>query len=234
MFFRFKPRQDWQEKVVERVFKDRKLVVENLVPFGFVPRENGFSYRAALLGGMVSVEFEIGVDGAVRVEVREAGEKEVLRLSQRSSSSFLSRQLRKEYEEELWHVAERCFEPDVFRHELTRRLIAHVRTLYGDELEHLWRRSPENAIVRRRDNEKWYAAFLVIPRLKLTGDSKERTEVLNLRVEPGTLEGCVDHVSRFPGYHMNKKNWVSLCLDGSVPFEELAERLDTSYRLALK
>ncbi len=234
MFFRFKPRQDWQEKVVERVFKDRKLVVENLVPFGFVPRENGFSYRAALLGGMVSVEFEIGVDGAVRVEVREAGEKEVLRLSQRSSSSFLSRQLRKEYEEELWHVAERCFEPDVFRHELTRRLIAHVRTLYGDELEHLWRRSPENAIVRRRDNEKWYAAFLVIPRLKLTGDSKERTEVLNLRVEPGTLEGCVDQVRRLPGYHMNLKHWVCLCLDGSVPFEELAERLDTSYRLALK
>ena len=33
---------------------------------------------------------------------------------------------------------------------------------------------------------------------------------------------------------MNKKSWVSLCLDGTVPFEELAARLETSRRLAGK
>ncbi|SEH94733.1 yjbr [Akkermansia glycaniphila] len=146
----------------------------------------------------------------------------------------MDRQLRKEFEEELWHVAECCFEPDVFKHELTKRLIAYVQASYGDDLEYLWRRSPESAVVRRRDSRKWYAVFLMVPRLKLGGDSGEPVEVLNLRLDPCELERYVDGVSRFPAYHMNKKSWVSLCLDGSVPFEELAERLDASYRLALK
>ena len=88
--------------------------------------------------------------------------------------------------------------------------------------------------MRRKDTEKWYAVFLAVPRLKLGSSSKERVEVLNLRVCPGELDGLVDHRSRFPAYHMNKKSWVSLCLDGTIPFEELAARLGTSRRLAGK
>ena len=88
--------------------------------------------------------------------------------------------------------------------------------------------------MRRKDTEKWYAVFLAVPRLKLGGSSRERVEVLNLRVRPGEIEGLVDHHSRFPAYHMNKKSWVSLCLDGTIPFEELAARLETSRRLAGK
>ena len=142
--------------------------------------------------------------------------------------------LRREYEEELWHVAECCFEPDFFKAAPARSLIAHIRKAYGEELEFLWRKLPGNAVVRRKDTEKWYAAFLAVPRLKLWGSSKERVEVLNLRVCPGESGILADNRSRFPAYHMNKKNWVSFCLDGTVPFEELAVRLETSRRLAGK
>lgn len=233
MFFRFKPRKNWQERVAERVFRDRKPVEEKLIPFGFVPGGSGFSYRAELMGGAFYAECELRPNGSVHVAVCGAGEGagDVPPLA---SSSFLARQLRKEFEEELWHVAECCFEPDVFKAASTQRVLEYVRTVYGDAPEHLWRRSPESAIVRRRDNAKWYAVFQAVPRLKLGGSSDERVEILNLRVRPDELEGCVDYVSRFPGYHMNKKHWVSLCLDGSVPFEELKERLEASYRLALK
>lgn len=236
MFFRSSPRTSWLEKAVARVFKNRKLLEDQLIPFGFAQGESGFSYGAKLLGGMFEMVVEIRADGSVRAAVCGSGEKEneMVHLARKSPASFMERQLRKEFEEELWHVAECCFEPDVFKHELTRRLIAYVQASYGDDLEYLWRRSPESAVVRRRDNRKWYAVFLMVPRLKLGGDSGEPVEVLNLRFDPCELERYVDGVSRFPAYHMNKKSWVSLCLDGSVPFEELAERLDASYRFALK
>ncbi len=42
--------------------------------------------------------------------------------------------LRREYEEELWHVAECCFEPDFFKAAPARSLIAHIRKAYGEEL----------------------------------------------------------------------------------------------------
>ncbi len=36
--------------------------------------------------------------------------------------------------------------------------------------------------------------------------------------------GCVS-----PGYHMNKKHWVTVVADGSVPVKELEEWIDHSY-----
>ena len=234
MFFRRIPRKSWYEKAVERVFRDRKLCVEKLLSFGFVRVESGFLRRAALLDGQFCMELEIHADGSVHATVHDADEKNIRHAAPGTEDRLRTRMLRREYEEELWHVAECCLEPDFFKAVSARSLIAHIRKAYGDELEFLWRKFPGNAVVRRKDTEKWYAAFLTVPRLKLGGSSKERVEVLNLRVCPGESGVLVDNRSRFPAYHMNKKNWVSFCLDGTVPFEELAARLETSRRLAGK
>lgn len=236
MFFRRVPQKNWYEQAVERVFEGRKLCEEKLLPFGCVRVEHGFLYRTDLMNGLLRMELELHEDGSVNVMVYGAGglEGERAPLAPRMADRLQDRALRREYEEELWHVAECCFEPDFFKVGCARSLVAHVWETYGDELEFLWRRSPGSAVVRRKDTAKWYAVFLVVPRLKLGGHSKEKVDILNLRVCPGELDGLVDNHSRFPAYHMNKKNWVSLCLDGSVPFGELAARLETSYRLAGK
>lgn len=235
MFFCRLPQKNWYEKAVERVFRDRKLCKEQLRPFGFVRGKSGFLYRTKLLNGLFRMEFEIHADGSVNAAVHGAdGERQSPHPARQMADRWQERALRREYEEELWHVAECCFEPDFFKEDPARGLLEHIRTAYGDELEFLWRKSPGSAVVRRKDTEKWYAVFLAVPRLKLGGSSRERVEVLNLRVCPGGVDALVDHRSRFPAYHMNKKNWVSLCLDGTVPFEELTARLETSRRLAGK
>lgn len=37
-----------------------------------------------------------------------------------------------------------------------------------------------------------------------------------------------------PGYHMNKKHWNSVILDGSIPQREVMHMIDHSYALVLK
>lgn len=37
-----------------------------------------------------------------------------------------------------------------------------------------------------------------------------------------------------PGYHMNKRHWNTVDLDGSVPAGELQRMIDSSYRLVVK
>jgi predicted DNA-binding protein (MmcQ/YjbR family) len=46
------------------------------------------------------------------------------------------------------------------------------------------------------------------------------------------IDVVVDGKKYYPGYHMNKKHWVTICLDGSVPIEEVFRRIDESYGLA--
>jgi predicted DNA-binding protein (MmcQ/YjbR family) len=37
-----------------------------------------------------------------------------------------------------------------------------------------------------------------------------------------------------PGYHLNKRHWNTVILDGSIPAAEVAEMIDRSYRLVVK
>ena len=55
---------------------------------------------------------------------------------------------------------------------------------------------------------------------------------INLKCDP---ERAIDLRDRFPsilpGYHMNKKHWNTILLDGSVPATLIREMIDHSYSL---
>jgi len=55
---------------------------------------------------------------------------------------------------------------------------------------------------------------------------------INLKVEP---EHSVELRERYPavhpGYHMNKKHWITVLMDGTIPDKLLCSWIDTSYNL---
>ena len=56
---------------------------------------------------------------------------------------------------------------------------------------------------------------------------------INLKCEPSfALELRERYASVTPGYHMNKKHWNTVSLDGSVPDKEIFSWIDHSYELA--
>ena len=55
---------------------------------------------------------------------------------------------------------------------------------------------------------------------------------LNLKVDPEQgVELRERYPSVHPGYHMNKKHWITVLLDGSIPDKLLYAWIDTSYSL---
>ena len=36
-----------------------------------------------------------------------------------------------------------------------------------------------------------------------------------------------------PAYHMNKDNWISICLDGTAPDDEIRNLIDMSFHLTV-
>ncbi|MCL2644867.1 MAG: MmcQ/YjbR family DNA-binding protein, partial [Betaproteobacteria bacterium] len=157
----------------------------------------------------------------------------VLHRTSVACGSFVGR-VRNDYENVLREIAEKCFELDVFKSDDARKVIQYVRDTYHDELEFLWPRFSDNAILRRKDTGKWYAALLLLSRKKLGLDSDEVIDVLDLRIKPEEVKAVVDGKKYFPGYHMNKKHWFTICLDGSVQIDEIFSRIDESYTLAVK
>lgn len=69
------------------------------------------------------------------------------------------------------------------------------------------------------------------------GKSEDETNNwwLNLKCDPDeavALRDIFDSV--IPGYHMNKKMWNTIILDGSVPNGELERMMDNSFRLVVE
>ncbi len=214
--------------------KNRKLNREKLLSFGFEKSDSGYIYHTHLVEGQMTLTVVIDEEGTIYTHVVDgSGDEYVLHRVAGVAGSFVG-QVKSEYEAVLKEISEKCFDPDVFKSEQAKVVIAYVRDTYGDELEYLWQKFPDNAVVRRKDNQKWYAAFLTVSRRKLGLHSDETTEILDLRIQPEEMESAVDHIRFFPGYHMNKKHWITICLDGSVSIEEIRRRIDESYLLAKK
>ncbi|MBQ9126741.1 MAG: hypothetical protein IJY15_03160, partial [Thermoguttaceae bacterium] len=105
----------------------------------------------------------------------------------------------------------------VFESAQALAVIEYARRKRGDEAEYLWAKAPKNAILRRQDSGKWYAAILTVERRKLGGvpkkkrlddgpdafDGSETVEVFNLKEDPEEIRYLVDGRLFFPAYHMN-------------------------------
>ena len=109
--------------------------------------------------------------------------------------------------------------------------LSNVKDKYKDDLEFLWEKS-SSAIVRRKDNKKWYAVFQIVSKRKIGIESDEIVELLGLRASANLIPDLIDNKLIFKGFHMNKKNWISICLDGSVNENSIFKMIDESYDLA--
>jgi predicted DNA-binding protein (MmcQ/YjbR family) len=60
----------------------------------------------------------------------------------------------------------------------------------------------------------------------------ENFKSINLKVNPETgVELRERYPSVLPGYHMNKKHWITVMMDGSVPDRQLRQWILDSYNL---
>ena len=195
---------------INNFIKDKKIDFKKLEEFGFKLIDN-------------SIFTEI-ID-------TETNEPYVLHLLEIKRSGY-SEKIYKAYSEILEKIKKVCFEDEIFKANYTKEIVAYVKNKYGDELEFLWEKSPKNAVVRRKSSNKWYAVILTIPKRKIGLESDEVIEVINLHNIPKEIEKLIDYKRYFPAYHMNKRHWCTICLDGTIELKEIYKKIDISYELA--
>ncbi|MBO5027104.1 MAG: MmcQ/YjbR family DNA-binding protein, partial [Clostridia bacterium] len=89
------------------------------------------------------------------------------------------------------------------------------------------------AVLRHKDNRKWYALLMKLSRRKFGLDSDEVIDVVNLKVpmELSCSFGGEDGV--YPAYHMNKLHWVSVLLP-DAPKDVVRFLVSVSFELTEK
>ena len=116
---------------------------------------------------------------------------------------------------------------------LREQLFSYVKKKYNAAPEYLWMRFPDYAVFRHADNGKWFGIVMNVSGKKLGLDDDVIVDILNVKLpDPLLAEMLVQQSGFFRGYHISRGNWVSILLDGSVPFEEVCRWLEESYLTA--
>ena len=93
----------------------------------------------------------------------------------------------------------------------------YVKKQYGTVPEYLWKESPESAVLRHK-NGKWYAVLMQV-------------DILDVKCDADMVGLLTQTYGFLPGYHMNKKYWITMLLDGTVSEAKILDFLDMSYDL---
>lgn len=92
-----------------------------------------------------------------------------------------------------------------------------------------WAKYPRFKVFRHPNNRKWFALVMDVPREKLGAPGDGALDAVNLKCDPIVIGSLRGEAGIFPAYHMNKENWITVALDGSVADDKLKLLLDMSY-----
>jgi len=102
---------------------------------------------------------------------------------------------------------------------------------YGVTAEHPFEDDLDTAVFRHASNRKWFAIIMSVPRSKLGINDPSVINIVNFKCDEEVAYSMVQESGIYPAYHMNKRHWISVALDGSVDDSTIEWLLGISFEL---
>ena len=219
------------------LFDKYRLKEETLLDFGFVQDGDSYSYSKEIMAGDFRLDVRIS-DGGLDFQVIDLDTGDEYRQVKipNMTGEFVG-QVREACQEVLLDIRQHCFEETGFLYEQSQRLAAYAARTYQGQLEYLWEKSSRKSsthagVFRHLDTKKWYGAFLTTDWSKFEKDRSGAIEVLNVKSD--LVAELIQEKGIYPAFHMNKKYWLSLPLDGTLSDRQVFDLLDISFDLTKK
>ena len=214
------------------IFKSYQFNKEKAHAYGFVENVEVWTYSCQILQGEFFMTISITLDNvSFQVFDRETGDLYPQVHMESMRGSFVA-SVREACLEILYQIRKACFDVQDFICPQTKRIMAQVQEKYGNQLEYLWEKSPDTAVLRHEDNQKWYAVMMRISWDKLEKGREGLVEAVNLKHDQ--VADLLSKKGIYPAFHMNKRYWLSLALDDSLQDEEVLELIERSWNLTVK
>lgn len=214
------------------IFKAYQFNSKKAKNYGLVKDRDAWTYSSTILQGDFLMRV-IVVDGDLSFQVfdQETGDlyPQVHMTSMRGT--FVG-SVREACLEVLYEIRKSCFDVQDFIYPQTKRIMSRVQEKYENQLEYLWEKSPDTAILRHENNQKWYAVLMKISWDKLEKGREGLVEAVNLKHDQ--VSDLLVKKGIYPAFHMNKRYWISLPLDDTLTDEKVLELFERSWFLTSK
>ena len=214
------------------IFKSYQFNQEKARAYGFVKNGEVWTYSCQILQGDFVMIVSITVDNvSFQVFDQETGDLYPQVHMESMRGTFVGT-VREACLEVLYDIRKACFEVQEFLCPQTKRIMTLVQEKYGNQLEYLWEKSPDTAVLRHEDNQKWYAILMRIPWDRLDKGREGLVEAVNLKHDQ--VADLLSKNGIYPAFHMNKRYWISLPLYDTLTDEKVLELFERSWFLTSK
>lgn len=214
------------------IFKSYQFNHEKAKAFGFVENGEVWNYSSQILQGDFVMTVSITADNvSFQVFDQETGDLYPQVHMESMTGSFVA-SVREACLEILYQIRKACFDVQDFICPQTKRIMAQIQEKYGNQLEYLWEKSPDTAVLRHESNKKWYAVLMKISWDKLEKGREGLVEAVNLKHDQ--VADLLSKKGIYPAFHMNKRYWISVALDDTLSDEMVLELIEKSWNLTSK
>ena len=214
------------------IFGAYKFNSKKAKEYGFVENQGVWSYSSTILQGDFLMMLTVK-DGDLSFQVydQETGDLYPQVHMESMRGTFVGT-VREACLEVLYDIRKACFEVQEFLCPQTKRIMTLVQAKYENQLEYLWEKSPDTAVLRHDDNQKWYAVLMKISWEKLDDSREGQVEVVNLKHDQ--VADLLVEKGIYSAFHMNKRYWISLPLNDTLSDEQVLELFERSWFLTSK
>lgn len=111
-------------------------------------------------------------------------------------------------------------------------IINYALTLKGAKADKPFTDDFDTTVLRHADTGKWFGLIMNVSGNKVGLSPDIKVDVMNVKCKPeDTFTARELSSSIIPAYHMNKKHWISIILNGTVELELSEALLENSYEL---
>lgn len=215
-------------KIEEELFKGYQVDESKLIPFGFTLKDKVYSKISTIMNGDFSLVISIA-SGVVDSKIYDInfGDEYTLFRSDKNVGEYVGR-IREQLTEELLKIRDNCFIKVQFPDSQSIRIAEYIYKTYGDKPDFPWYDYPYYGVFRNKENNRWYGLIMDVKENKL-GEGVSARSVINIKPNPSMFNELLKLDNIFPGWHMNKKSWISVSLSNYFPDEYVESLIDMSY-----
>lgn len=213
--------------------KDCDFDYAKLLEYGFMEKDATLLYQEYIMDKHLKVLVKMSEESKTSLVIDATTDCEYILVDVKKQGDYVGK-VNEAYERVLNDIIAKCGKREVFFGNQAKDVIKYITDTFNDTLEYLWEKFPDNAIWRNKHNNKWYGVILNLPLEKLGIDEKKVYTVLNVRYPKDRIKDFIDNNLIFPGYHMNKNNWISIILDERMDTKLVMKLIDESYQISLR
>ena len=216
--------------IENKVFKKVVFDTDKLIKYGFKKIHNTFYYECNFYHDKFKAQIIIVNNNISGKVIDLKMNDEYFNIKSKMNGSFVN-EVRDNYINILNDIKHSCCSKLYFINNQSNEITRYIMDNYSDIPEFLWKDN-DAGVFRNKKSKKWYGIIMKIDKSKIS-NLKGETEVIILKIDPKIILKLLTKDGYYKAYHMNKKYWITIILDGTIPNNEIFNLIDASYNNVL-